>query len=76
MSMNIGILGAGNVGKILGEGFVQSGHRVLISSREPHNSKHISWKQEVGESGGIGWGHRPTVIAGKSYRQNTPYHQR
>ncbi|MEV5024558.1 NADPH-dependent F420 reductase [Paenibacillus sp. LPE1-1-1.1] len=51
--MNIGILGAGNVGKILGEGFVKSGHRVLISSRDPHNSKHVSWKQEVGESGDI-----------------------
>ncbi|NQX58003.1 NADPH-dependent F420 reductase [Paenibacillus qinlingensis] len=51
--MNIGIIGAGNVGKILGEGFVKSGHRVVISSREPHNLKHVSWKQEVGESGDI-----------------------
>ncbi|WP_169091686.1 NADPH-dependent F420 reductase [Paenibacillus sp. PL91] len=38
---------------LLGEGFVKSGHRVLISSREPHNSKHVSWKEEVGESVGI-----------------------
>ncbi|WP_028612607.1 NADPH-dependent F420 reductase [Paenibacillus harenae] len=51
--MKIGILGAGNVGRILGEGFVNSGHLVLISSREPHNSKHVSWKQVVGQSGDI-----------------------
>ncbi|MFD1953874.1 NADPH-dependent F420 reductase [Paenibacillus thailandensis] len=51
--MNIGILGAGNVGKRLGTGFVKSGHRVVISSREPHNSKHVSWRQEAGESGDI-----------------------
>ncbi|WP_423227548.1 NADPH-dependent F420 reductase [Paenibacillus filicis] len=51
--MNIGILGAGHVGKVLGVGFVQSGHRVRISSREPHNSKHDSWRQGVGESGDV-----------------------
>lgn len=51
--MKIGIIGAGNVGKILGAGLVKSGHRVLLSSREPHNSKHVPWKQEVGESGDV-----------------------
>ncbi|MDF2962666.1 MAG: hypothetical protein K0S39_4401 [Paenibacillus sp.] len=51
--MKIGILGAGNVGKILGKGLVMAGYHVLISSRESHNPKHFSWKQEVGESGDI-----------------------
>ncbi|SFB49860.1 hypothetical protein SAMN05216312_110153 [Cohnella sp. OV330] len=53
MSMNIGILGAGNVGRILGKGLAKAGHRVLISSREPHDPRHFTWKQEVGESGEI-----------------------
>ncbi|MGO4374626.1 NADPH-dependent F420 reductase [Paenibacillus sp. 2TAB19] len=52
--MNIGILGAGNVGKILGKGFVMAGHHVLISSRDPRDPKHYSWQQEVGKSGNIG----------------------
>ncbi|WP_019914612.1 NAD(P)-binding domain-containing protein [Paenibacillus sp. HW567] len=51
--MNIGILGAGNVGKTLGKGLAMTGHRVLISSRDPHDPKHSSWKQEAGESAGI-----------------------
>ncbi|MEW9699269.1 NADPH-dependent F420 reductase [Paenibacillus sp. SI8] len=51
--MKIGILGAGNAGKILGKGLIMAGYRVLISSREPHNPKHSPWKQEVGESGDI-----------------------
>jgi len=53
MSMNIGILGAGNVGKILGKGLIAAGYQVLISSREPHAPKHFTWKQEVGKSGDI-----------------------
>jgi predicted dinucleotide-binding enzyme len=53
MRMNIGILGAGNVGKSLGKGLAMAGHRVLISSRDPHDPKHSSWKQETGESGGV-----------------------
>ncbi|AKG37327.1 NADPH-dependent F420 reductase [Paenibacillus durus] len=51
--MNIGILGAGNVGKILGKGLVLAGHHVLISSREPHDPKHFFWKQEVDKSGDV-----------------------
>ncbi|MFB9278218.1 NADPH-dependent F420 reductase [Cohnella cellulosilytica] len=51
--MNIGILGAGNVGKTLGKGLAMAGHRVLISSRDPHDPKHSSWKQEVGDSEGV-----------------------
>ncbi|TBL72456.1 NADPH-dependent F420 reductase [Paenibacillus thalictri] len=51
--MKIGILGAGNVGKILGKGLVKAGYRVLISSQDPHHPKHFSWKQEIGESGDV-----------------------
>jgi len=51
--MNVGILGAGNVGKIIGKGLVRAGHRVLISSRNRDDPKHFSWKQEVGKSGDV-----------------------
>ncbi|MFF2483501.1 NADPH-dependent F420 reductase [Paenibacillus sp. NPDC058071] len=48
--MNIGILGAGNVGKILGKGLGMAGHQVVISSRDPLDSNHFSWRQEEGMS--------------------------
>lgn len=51
--MNIGILGAGNVGKALGKGLIRAGYRVFISSREPDSLKHSAWKQEVGGSGDV-----------------------
>ncbi|GAA3400239.1 NADPH-dependent F420 reductase [Paenibacillus hodogayensis] len=51
--MRVGILGAGHVGKMLGKGLALAGYQVRISSREPHNPKHVPWKQEVGESGDI-----------------------
>jgi predicted dinucleotide-binding enzyme len=49
--LNIGIIGAGNVGTVLGKGLARAGHRVLMSSRDPHNAKYRSWKQEVGGNG-------------------------
>ncbi|CAI6087033.1 NADPH-dependent F420 reductase [Cohnella rhizoplanae] len=51
--MKIGILGSGNVGRILGKGFVAAGYQVWISSREPDSPKHVSWKQEVGGRGDV-----------------------
>jgi hypothetical protein len=51
--MKIGILGAGNVGRTIGKGLTEAGHRVLLGSRNPLDAKHFSWKQEAGESGDI-----------------------
>ncbi|GGD96570.1 NADPH-dependent F420 reductase [Paenibacillus nasutitermitis] len=51
--MKIGILGAGNIGKVMGKGLATAGYEVRISSREPHSPKHFPWKQEVGVSGDI-----------------------
>ncbi|MEK3912110.1 NADPH-dependent F420 reductase [Paenibacillus sp. FSL H7-0331] len=51
--MNIGILGAGNVGLALSKGLVHAGHHVLISSRDPKNSKYFAWKHDVGNNGDI-----------------------
>lgn len=53
MNMNIGILGAGNVGTTLGKGLISAGYDVCISSRISDDPKHLIWKQEVGTSGDI-----------------------
>lgn len=51
--MKIGIWGSGNVGKTLAKGLAVSGHRVVVSSREPDHPKHASWKKETGSSVGM-----------------------
>lgn len=51
--MKIGILGSGNVGKALAKGLAVSGHRVVVSSREPDHPKHASWKKDIGSSVGM-----------------------
>jgi predicted dinucleotide-binding enzyme len=37
--MNIGILGTGDVGRVLGAGFVRHGHHVMIGTRDPSADK-------------------------------------
>jgi 8-hydroxy-5-deazaflavin:NADPH oxidoreductase len=41
--MKIGILGSGDVGRRLGNGFVELGHTVKIGSRNPHQEKITEW---------------------------------
>jgi 8-hydroxy-5-deazaflavin:NADPH oxidoreductase len=41
--MNIGILGSGDVGRRLGDGFIELGHTVKIGSRNPNQEKIIEW---------------------------------
>ncbi len=43
----IGILGSGNVGKALGEGFIKYGYEIMIGSREPAKLK--EWQSKQGE---------------------------
>jgi len=45
--MNIGIIGAGNVGQALGKGLTNADHTVIISSRDPHSERLQAWKREV-----------------------------
>jgi predicted dinucleotide-binding enzyme len=40
--MKIGILGSGDVGKKLGDGFIEIGHTVKIGTRDPNQAKVIS----------------------------------
>ena len=49
MSMaRIGILGTGDVGRVLGAGLAAAGHEVKIGSREPNSEKVRAWIEKVG----------------------------
>jgi hypothetical protein len=50
--MKIGILGSGDVAKVLGAGFIQLGHSVKLGSRDP--SKLQDWAQKHGPAGSAG----------------------
>jgi 8-hydroxy-5-deazaflavin:NADPH oxidoreductase len=41
--MKIGILGSGDVGRKLADGFIELGHHVRIGSRDPRQSKLTEW---------------------------------
>jgi 8-hydroxy-5-deazaflavin:NADPH oxidoreductase len=44
--MNIVIVGAGNVGRALGGGWLKTGHKVPMAVREPASSKAIELKKQ------------------------------
>ncbi|NML19453.1 NAD(P)-binding domain-containing protein [Pseudoflavitalea sp. G-6-1-2] len=46
--MKIGIIGAGSVGKVLAKGWIDVGHSVKISSRDPHSESLFVWKEQMG----------------------------
>jgi len=48
----IGVLGSGQVGEVLANGFLKHGHAVMRGSREP--SKLDAWKKGAGERASIG----------------------
>lgn len=50
--MKVGILGSGDVGKALANGFIQHGHEVMLGTRSPE--KLTEWKARAGENGQIG----------------------
>ena len=41
--MKIGIIGSGDVGRRLADGFIELGHQVKIGSRDPNQSKITEW---------------------------------
>jgi len=41
--MRVGILGSGEVGRRLADGFIELGHQVKIGSRDPNQSKITEW---------------------------------
>lgn len=52
--MKIGILGSGDVGRVLGAGFAKLGHEVKLGSRSPQQDKLKAWLGEVGPKASAG----------------------
>ena len=52
--MKVGILGSGDVARVLGAGFVTSGHTVRLGSRTPESEGLVAWKKQVGTAGSTG----------------------
>lgn len=52
--MKVGVLGTGDVGKVLGSAMIQLGHEVKMGSREATNAKSAEWKQKNGERASTG----------------------
>ena len=52
--MKIGILGTGDVGKALGNGFIALGHEVKMGSRDGANPKAHAWAREMGPKASTG----------------------
>lgn len=50
----IGVLGTGDVGRVLGKGFVSRGHEVKLGSREAKNEKSEAWVKENGARASAG----------------------
>ena len=52
--MKIGILGTGDVGRTLGNGFIALGHEVKMGSRDAHNEKAVAWASTSGINASTG----------------------
>jgi predicted dinucleotide-binding enzyme len=52
--MKIGVLGTGDVGKALGNGFVALGHEVRMGSRSATSDKALAWTKEMGPKASAG----------------------
>jgi hypothetical protein len=54
--MKIGILGTGDVGKTLANGFLATGHQVMMGSRESANEKALAWARQAGAASAVSTG--------------------
>lgn len=52
--MKVGVLGTGDVGKVLGSAMIHLGHEVKMGSREASNAKSAEWKEKNGERASTG----------------------
>lgn len=52
--MKVGILGSGDVGRKLADGFLELGHQVKIGTRNPNNDTIRSWISKYNQNASIG----------------------
>ena len=52
--MKIGVLGTGDVGKALANGFLATGHSVMMGSRSAANESAVEWQKEAGDNASVG----------------------
>ena len=52
--MKIGVLGTGDVGRVLADGFIALGHDVMMGSRTAGNEKAATWATKAGSRASIG----------------------
>jgi len=45
--MNVGVLGSGNVGKVLAAGFLKHGHKSMLGTRDPNKPEVQQWLRET-----------------------------
>jgi predicted dinucleotide-binding enzyme len=50
----VGILGTGDVGRVLGTGFASRGHEVKMGARDANNEKALTWAKETGARASAG----------------------
>ena len=44
--MKVGIIGSGNVGRVLAAGFLNEGHEVMLGTRNISKEEVVKWKNE------------------------------
>ncbi len=52
--MKVGVLGTGDVGKALGDGFLATGHQVMMGSRSASNELALEWAANGGAEATVG----------------------
>ena len=52
--LKIGVLGTGDVGRVLGAGLAALGHEVKIGSRDAKNPKAVEWAEKTGSHASAG----------------------
>jgi len=52
--MKIGIIGSGNVGRALGTGFAETGHQVMLGTRDPGRKELKEWMARTGPRVAVG----------------------
>lgn len=52
--MKVGVLGTGDVGKALGDGFLATGHEVMMGSRSASNESALEWAANGGAEASVG----------------------